>query len=200
MKPLLFVGIALALAAPAWAQSRTQAPQTQTPTQAQPQARTPAQTQRGVVTQSGSADVEFILKAAQGGMAEVELGRVASQQAASDEVKKFGQRMVDDHGKGGEELKTIAQSRGITLPADIEPRDKALKDRLAKLNGKTFDRTYMRNMVADHKTDVAEFKREANSGKDPEVKAWAAKMLPTLEDHLKDAQTANKAATTGAAN
>jgi putative membrane protein len=192
MKRLLFVGIALALGAPAWAQSRTQAPQ--------PQTSTPARSPSNVVTQSGSADVEFILKAAQGGMAEVELGRVASQQASSDEVKKFGQRMVDDHGKGGEELKTIAQSRGIALPADMENKDKALRDRLAKLNGKNFDRTYMRNMVADHRTDVAEFKREANSGKDPEVKAWAAKMLPTLEDHLRVAQAANKTAATGAAN
>jgi putative membrane protein len=186
MKRLLFVGIAMALAASAWAQSRTQTPQTRTVS--------------NVVTQSGSADVEFILKAAEGGMAEVELGRVASERAATDEVKKFGQRMVDDHGKGGEELKVIAQSRGISLPSDIEPKDKALKDRLAKLNGKTFDRTYMRNMVADHRMDIAEFKREANSGKDPEVKAWAAKMLPTLEDHLKEAQAANKTATTGAAN
>jgi len=192
MKRLLFVGIALTLTATAWAQNRTQTPQT--PPAAQ------SRTQGNVVTQSGSADIEFILKAAEGGMAEVELGRVASERAQSDEVKKFGRRMVDDHGKGGEELQKIAQSRGIKLPSDLEAKDKALRDRLAKLNGKTFDRTYMRNMVSDHKMDVAEFKREANSGRDPEVKAWAAKMLPTLEDHLKDAQSANKAATTGAAN
>src|SRR4029077_13514825 len=127
-KRLLFVGIALALAASAWAQSRTQTSQTQT------------RTVSNVVTQSGSADVEFILKAAEGGMAEVELGRVASERATTDEVKKFGQRMVDDHGKGGEELKALAQSRGIKLPSDIEPKDQAMKDRLAKLNGKTFDR------------------------------------------------------------
>jgi putative membrane protein len=183
MKRLLIAGIALAFAASASAQSRT-------PTQ------TPAN--RSVVTQSGSADIEFILKAAEGGMAEVELGKVAQQQATSDEVKKFGQRMVEDHGKGGDELQSLARSRGITLPSDLPAKDKALRDRLTKLNGKTFDRTYMRNMVTDHRMDVAEFKKEATSGKDPEVKAWAAKMLPTLEDHLKEAQAANK--TSAAAN
>jgi len=179
MKRALFVGSALALAVSAWAQSRTP-------------------TTRNVVARSGSADIEFILQAAQGGMGEVELGRVASQQASRDEVKKFGQRMVDDHGRGDEELKALAQSRGISLPSDLEPKQKALKDRLAKLTGANFDRTYMRNMVADHKMDVAEFRREATSGRDPEVKAWAAKMLPTLEDHLKEAQAANR--TTAAAN
>jgi len=180
MKVALVAGVALALATTSWAQSRTQ----------------------NAVTQSGSADLEFILEAAQGGMGEVELGKVAAQQGTSDEVKKFGQRMVDDHSKGEEELKTIAQHRGITLPSELDSKDKALMTRLSKLHGSSFDRTYMRNMVTDHKQDVAAFRHEATSGKDPEVKAWAAKMLPTLEEHLKEAQTANKTAPakTGAAN
>jgi putative membrane protein len=172
MKSVLFVGMALALASttPSWAQSRTQ----------------------NVVMQSGSADLEFILEAAQGGMGEVELGKVAAQQGSSDEVKKFGQRMVDDHGKGEDELKSIAQHRGITLPSDLDPKDKALMTRLSKLHGTTFDRTYIRNMVTDHRQDVAAFRRESTSGKDPEVKAWAARMLPTLEEHLKQAEGANR--------
>jgi putative membrane protein len=152
---------------------------------------------QNAVTQSGSADLEFILEAAQGGMGEVELGKIAAQQGTSDEVKKFGQRMVEDHGKGEDELKTIAQRRGITLPSDVDSKDKALMTRLSKLHGTTFDRTYIRNMVTDHKQDVAAFRREATSGKDPEVKAWAARMLPTLEEHLKEAEAANRP---GAAN
>jgi putative membrane protein len=112
-------------------------------------------------------------------------------------VKKFGQRMVDDHGKGEDELKSIAQHRGITLPSDLDPKDKALMTRLSKLHGATFDRTYIRNMVTDHKQDVAAFRRESTSGKDPEVKEWAARMLPTLEEHLKEAEAANR---TGATN
>ncbi len=179
MQRVLFVGMALALATSAWAQSRSQT--------------------QNVVTQSGSADIEFILKAAQGGMGEVELGKVAAQQATSDEVKKFGQRMVDDHGKGVDELKTIAEHRGIKLPADPDAKQTALKDRLAKLKGTTFDRTYMRNMLTDHRMDIAEFRRESTSGRDPEIKAWAAKMLPTLEEHLKQAQSASKS-TSAAAN
>ena len=180
MKGVLFAGVALALATSAWAQSK--APNT--------------------TTQSGSADLELILAAAQGGMAEVELGKVAVQQGTNEEVKKFGQRMVTDHSKGGDELKAIAEQRGISLPSDLDTKDKALMTRLSKLHGASFDRTYIRSMVSDHKQDVAEFRRESMSGKDPEVKAWAAKMLPTLEDHLKEAQAANKtsATKTGAAN
>jgi putative membrane protein len=171
MKAALFVGMALALAATSWAQRQT--------------------------TQSGSPDLEFILEAAQGSMGEVELGKMAAQQGTSDEVKKFGQRMVDDHGKGGDELKTIARQRGIALPSELEPKDKAMVTRLSKLHGTSFDRAYMRDMVADHKQDVAAFRQESTSGKDPEVKAWATKMLPTLEEHLKDAQIATKTSAAG---
>jgi putative membrane protein len=152
---------------------------------------------QNVVTQSGSADLEFILQAAQGGMGEVELGKVAAQQGATDGVKKLGQRLADDHSKGTDELKTIAQHRGIALPSDLEPKDKSLMTRLSKLHGTTFDRTYVRTVVADHKQDLAAFRRESTSGKDPEVKAWATKMLPTLEEHLKEAEAASR---TGATN
>jgi len=142
---------------------------------------------------SGSADQVFVRKAAQGGMAEVQLGQLAADKAASDEVKKFGQRMVTDHGKANDELKSLAQQKNITLPADVDAKDKALHDRLAKMSGAAFDRAYMQHMLADHRTDVNEFKKESTSGKDPDVKAWAGKTLPTLEEHLRLAQDANKA-------
>jgi putative membrane protein len=138
-------------------------------------------------------DKTFVTKAAQGGMAEVQLGQLAADKGTSDDVKKFGQRMVTDHSKANDELKTIAQSKNITLPTAVDAKDKALHDRLASLSGAAFDRAYMRNMVADHKKDIAEFRVESKSGKDPEVKAWAEKTLPTLEDHLKQAQDANRA-------
>jgi len=133
-------------------------------------------------------DETFVIKAAHGGMAEVELGKLAVDKAASDQVKKFGQRMVDDHSKASEELKTLAQNKHITLPDAIDPQDKALHDRLAKLSGAAFDRAYMQAMLADHRKDVNEFRIEARSGKDADVKGWAAKTLPTLEEHLKMAQ------------
>jgi putative membrane protein len=136
----------------------------------------------------GSPDNTWINKAAQGGMAEVELGQLAQSNASSDAVKQFGKRMVDDHTRANDELKRIAADKGITLPSGLDAKSQATKDRLSKLSGKEFDRAYMEDMVKDHRVDVAEFKKEAASGKDPEVKAFASKTLPTLEEHLKLAE------------
>src|SRR5262249_51363821 len=136
----------------------------------------------------GTSDHTFVMDAAKGGMAEVELGRLATQKASRDEVKKFGQRMVDDHGKANDELKSLAQTKNITLPANVGKKDKALEGRLSKLSGSAFDKAYMQAMVADHRKDVNEFRRESQTGQDTDVKSWAAKTLPTLEDHLKMAQ------------
>jgi putative membrane protein len=138
-------------------------------------------------------DETFVVKAANGSMAEVALGKLAVEKAGSDEVKKFGQRMVDDHGKANDELKTLAQNKHITLPTEINPEEKALHDRLAKLSGASFDRAYIQAMLADHKKDVNEFRMEAKSGHDADVKGWAAKTLPTLEEHLKLAENTNRA-------
>jgi putative membrane protein len=144
-----------------------------------------------VVKSSGSADVNFIVDAAQGAMAEVELGQLASQQAQNDEVKKFGQKMVTEHGRGVEDLKTIAKNRGITLPSDLSSEAKSLKTRLTKLHGAAFDRAYMRAMLSDHRKDIQQFKKESTAGRDGEVKKWATMALPMLEEHLKSAQAAN---------
>ena len=138
-------------------------------------------------------DSTFVTKAAKGGMAEVELGKLATEKAASDQVKQFGQRMVDDHSKANDELKGIAQQKNMTLPTEIDAKDKALRMRLSKLSGAAFDRAYMQAMLRDHKTDVNEFRMESKSGMDTDIKAFATKTLPTLEDHLKLAQDTNKA-------
>jgi putative membrane protein len=170
--------VALALAAsPAFAQATTQS-------------KTKAE---GTATAKASADQTFVMNAAKGGMAEVELGKLAAQKASNDEVKKFGQRMADDHGKANDELKAIASSKNITLPQAMDAKDKALQDRLSKLSGAAFDRAYMAAMLRDHRQDVNAFKRESTAGKDPEIKAFASKTLPTLEDHLKLAQTTDRA-------
>jgi putative membrane protein len=139
------------------------------------------------------SDETFVTKAAQGGMAEVELGKLAVEKAASDEVKKFGQRMVDDHSKAVEELKTLAQNKHITLPTAIDPRETALHDRLAKLSGPAFDRAYIQAMLADHRKVLNEFRMEAKMGKDGDVKGWAAKTLPMIEEHVKLVQNATRA-------
>jgi putative membrane protein len=136
-----------------------------------------------------SGDKKFVMEALKGGMGEVELGKLASEKASNDAVKQFGKRMADDHGKAGEELKKLAQDKGITPPGELDAKHKKLHDRLAKLSGADFDRTYMDEMVKDHRKDVKEFKREADKAKDPDVKAFAVKTLPTLEEHLKQAES-----------
>ena len=140
-----------------------------------------------------AADEAFVTKVAKDGMAEVELGKLAAEKASSDAVKQFAKRMVDDHSKANEELKTLAQSKNVTLPSEIGQEQKALRDRLTKLSGPAFDQAYMKAMVNDHLKAVSAFRSESRTGKDAEVKAWAARTLPTLEEHLKLARDANGA-------
>jgi putative membrane protein len=140
-----------------------------------------------------TADRAFAEKAAMGGAAEVQTGRMAEQKAMNDQVKQFGARMAQDHAKAGAELKQIAAGKGLTLPTSPSADDQRQMDKLEKLAAADFDRTYMTHMVADHKKDIAEFEKEASSGKDPEIKAFAAKTLPTLREHLKLAQAADAA-------
>jgi len=150
-----------------------------------------AKTQRAASNQA--SDQKFVMDAAKGGLAEVELGKLAQEKASSEQVKNFGKRMVDDHSKANDELQTLAKNKNITLPSDLDPKDKALKDRLSKLSGPAFDRAYMNAMLQDHRKDVSEFRTESTKGRDADVKAFASKTLPTLEDHLKLAQQTEKA-------
>jgi putative membrane protein len=136
------------------------------------------------------AERGFIMTAARDGMAEVDLGKLAAERGSADAVKQLGQRLADDHTKANDELKNLAQQKGITLPTDLDAKHKQLRDRLAKLNGADFDRAFVNEVVRDHQKDVNAFKREAGRAKDPDVKAWADKTLPTLEEHLKMAQQA----------
>jgi putative membrane protein len=136
----------------------------------------------------GNTDTAFVEKAARGGLAEVELGQLAVQKASSQEVKQFAQRMVDDHTKANEQLKQVAAQEHIDLPQQPNAKDKATKARLEKLSGERFDKAYMSDMVKDHQKDVAEFERESKTSKDAAVKSFAEQTLPTLRDHLKEAQ------------
>jgi putative membrane protein len=135
-----------------------------------------------------AGDRKFLNEAADGGMAEVELGKLAMQKASDENVKKFGQRMVDDHSKANDELRELAKRKGVDLPQTPSAKNQNLKRRLAKLNGPNFDKAYMTDMVADHKEDVAAFQKESNVARDPQVKSFASQTLPTLREHLKNAQ------------
>src|SRR5579872_7439732 len=89
-----------------------------------------------------ASDNRFITNAAQGGMAEVEMGQLAVQHASNPKVEQFGQRMVDDHSKAGDQLKSIASKQGVTMPTEVNAKQKATMDKLEKLNGAEFDRAY----------------------------------------------------------
>jgi putative membrane protein len=144
-------------------------------------------------------DRQFIMKAGEGGKAEVELGQLAKDKASSQSVKEFGQRMVDDHTKANRQLEALAGQKGITLPDKLDAKHRALKSRLEKLSGSEFDRAYMHEMVQDHTKDVAEFQRESSAAKDPDVKSFASETLPTLKQHLSLAKrTAENGETTTA--
>jgi putative membrane protein len=196
-------GLACVLAAPGFAFAQTaagSAAQANPSEAAKFQAKKPTgtattqgtgQSGQSATAQSGgpaAIDKRFVMAAAAGGLAEVELGRLAADKASNADVKQFGQRMVDDHGKANDELKSLASQKNITLPADLDAKEKATRDRLSKLSGDAFDRAYMREMVADHNKDVAEFQHASKMAKDSDVKAWAAKTLPTLEEHQKMAK------------
>jgi len=147
----------------------------------------------GATASVPSADKAFVEKAAVGGLAEVAMGKMAQEKGSSDQVKQFGSRMVEDHSKANDELKQVASSKGITLPTDLDAKHKSKMEKMQKLSGAQFDRAYMDDMVSDHKQDVSDFRKQANSGKDSDVKAFAAKTLPTLEDHLKMAESTDAA-------
>jgi putative membrane protein len=135
-----------------------------------------------------SADSKFVQEAALGGQAEVELGHLAMEKASSENVKQFGQRMVTDHGRAGEQLKAIAESKGINVPSGLSAKDQALATNLKKLDGAQFDDAYMNAMVKDHKKDIADFQKASKTAKDPQVKQFVTETLPTLQEHLQQAE------------
>lgn len=135
------------------------------------------------------SDRKFVETAAQGGLAEVELGKLAAQKAQSADVKQFGERMVQDHGKANQQLMQIAQQKGVKVPTALEGRHKRTFDKLSKAAPEKFDREYMDAMEDDHKKDVKEFREASKDAKDPDVKAFATQTLPVLEEHLKMAES-----------
>jgi putative membrane protein len=130
------------------------------------------------------ADRTFVEKAASGGMAEVKMGKLAVDKGTSPTVKQFGQKMVDDHGKANDELKSIASKKNLTLPTEVDSKHQAAYDKLAKLSGSDFDKAYIDAMVKDHDEDVKEFKKATSTaGMDADLKAWAEKTLGVIQEH-----------------
>jgi len=145
----------------------------------------------GTVTTLSEEDKKFVMKAAQGGMAEVSGGQTAATQGTNPDVKTFGSTMVTDHSKANDELKQLATTKGLALPADTDDEHKKKLAEIAKKTGADFDKAYMKDMVEDHEKDVKEFQNASKNAKDPDLKAWAGKTLPTLQHHLQMAKATN---------
>lgn len=152
------------------------------------EAKTDSTNNRISATSTDEASADFMVKAANGGMMEVELGKTAQQKARSKEVKDFAEMMVRDHTTANNELKALARQKNVTLPDSVSGNH---RDHMLDINNKSgndFDQAYMNQMVDDHQNTVDMFKDVAENCKDPEVKAWAAKTLPTLQTHLDTAK------------
>jgi putative membrane protein len=135
-----------------------------------------------------TSDAAFMTTAARGGLAEVQMGQLAQRNASSAAVRRFGQQMVSHHGQSNQEMMALAQRKQITPPSTMGAEQQQIYDDLAKLRGSAFDRAYARAMVQDHQEDLRLYREEAANGTDPDVKAFAARHVPVLEEHLRMAQ------------
>ena len=136
------------------------------------------------------SDRTFMTKAAGAGLYEVEIAKMASQKAESADVKQFAEMLVKDHTAANDELKALAASKSVELPKDV-PADKKNKMAMIENNrsGASFDRAFIQKVgVSDHQEDIKLFEMASRSAKDADVKAWATKTLPTLKEHLAEAQ------------
>jgi putative membrane protein len=134
---------------------------------------------------------DFMVKVADGGMAEVELGKLAQEKAKNERVKSFAAMMVQDHSQANDELKGLASQKNVTLPAAVGDDHKKHKDDLSKKNGRDFDKAYMKMMVDDHQKTIDKFEDASKNSNDADVKAWVDKTLPKLRMHLDSAKAIN---------
>ncbi|AOM80016.1 DUF4142 domain-containing protein [Pedobacter steynii] len=132
----------------------------------------------------GEEDSKFAVDAAEGGLAEVDLGKMAQQRAIDPSVKDFGSMMVSDHSKANEELKVLAKQKNIVLPAVLGEENQRILNALTEKKGKDFDKAYVKLMVNDHKKDIKLFEEAQEKVTDPDIKAFIIKTLPTLKAHL----------------
>ena len=137
----------------------------------------------GTMSAMTPEDKEFVSDAGMDGLFEVQAGNLALQKASSAEVKSFAQRMVTDHGTANTELGQLATTKGLALPTELGGDAKTMYDHLNGLSGAEFDKSYMQHMVEGHNKDVAEFEKISTTGGDADLKTWAAKTLPTLQQH-----------------
>ncbi|KRT13691.1 hypothetical protein ASU31_23355 [Pedobacter ginsenosidimutans] len=130
------------------------------------------------------ADAKFTTQAAVGGMAEVELGKLALEKSSNPQVKEFATMMVKDHGMANTELMAIAKQKNITLPSTVDDEHKKKMDDLSKKSGADFDKAYVDAMVSGHKSTLKLMEDELRDAKDADLKAFATKTAPIVQSHL----------------
>lgn len=136
--------------------------------------------------------MRFMTYAARDGIFHVEAGKLAVQRGSSEGVKKFGQHAIDHHTQINDELMQLASKKGVMLPKKMGKKEQEALDKIAKLSGPDFDKAYLEMEIKDHSKDLSIFQKEAKEGKDPDVRAWAAKIIPAIEEHLKMAHDLSK--------
>jgi putative membrane protein len=134
-------------------------------------------------------DKQFIISAASGGIAEVEMARIALEKTRTPQVKRHAQQMINDHTQANDELRRIASAKGVALPESPNANHRAMVDRLRSTPERDFDETYVREAgINAHQEMRTLFRNQSNSGTDPDIRAFAAKTLPTVETHLKHSE------------
>jgi putative membrane protein len=134
-------------------------------------------------------DQEFVTEAATGGMAEVKLGQLAQERAGNPEVKKFGEKLAEDHTMANKELMALLRKKGMAMPTkELPQKMQDTYNRLSRLKGEEFDRVYLKDMLQDHRHDIALFESISKTGKDADIRAFAMKTLPTLREHYQKAR------------
>jgi putative membrane protein len=137
-------------------------------------------------------DKRFMMYAARDSIFHVEAGKLAVERGSSEGVKKFGQHAIDHHTQLNDELMQLASKKGVMLPKKMGKKEQESLDKIAKLSGPDFDKAYLEMEIKDHSKDLSAFQKEAKEAKDPDVKAWAAKSVEAIEEHLKMARDLNK--------
>lgn len=137
-------------------------------------------------------DKKFLKDAAMGSMTEAQLGKLAAEKGSSDSVKQYGQKLASDHAKAADELKQVAAKENVQIPDSLDSKHQSKIDKLAKLSGPEFDRSFVKDQMKDHQKDVDDYKAEAQYGTNPDVKMVAAKQLPVLQQHLSEAKDLSK--------
>lgn len=131
-----------------------------------------------------TADQDFMIAAAQGGLTEVKLGELANEKGVRVDVKEFGQLMVKDHSAINADLNALAAKKGVTLPDRLDAKHQRMVDKLTALSSPAFDDAYIAGMIKDHKMDAKEFKAEAAQTQDADIKSFLAKSIPVVQTHL----------------